>query len=171
MDVWARLALYESTDLIRGLFVRRHGREVNAEKAREIASAVAQGREYLMAAENAGPLVRPLLQYYGVLSLSRALILLLSTNLREASLPKAHGLSASGWGTLLAPATWKPSDLEVNIRRGTFHSLLEITKNSTESTVFTGPYPARLTFLRSWPIPSEASRLLPFAGYLLESRS
>lgn len=148
MDSWARLSLYESTDLVRGLFRQRHDRELNTEKAREIVSAVAQGREYFSAAAEAGLLVRPLLQYYGVLSLSRGLILLLSHNLRETSLPQAHGLSSVGWGNLLAANTRRPAELQVKVCNGTFLSMLESTGNSDDSIVFTGPYPNRIIFSR-----------------------
>jgi hypothetical protein len=48
------LSLYESTDLVRNIFKKRHGRALGTEKAREIASAVAQGREYFAAASEAG---------------------------------------------------------------------------------------------------------------------
>jgi len=148
VDSWARLSLYESTDLVRGLFQQRHGRELNAEKAREIVSAVAQGREYFSAASEAGLLVRPLLQYYGVLSLSRSLILLLSQNLRETSLPQAHGLSSVGWGNALASNSRRPSELLVKVSKGTFLSMLESTANSDVNSVFTGPYPNRIIFQR-----------------------
>lgn len=149
MDSWARLSLYESTDLVRGLFQQRHGRELNAEKAREIVSAVAQGREYFSAASEAGLLVRPLLQYYAVLSLSRGLILLLSHNLRETSLPQAHGLSSVGWGNMLAADARRPAELQVKVSSGTFLALLDATGNVDLSQVFTGPYPTRIIFPRT----------------------
>jgi hypothetical protein len=149
MDSWARLSLYESTDLVRGLFQQRHSRELNAEKAREIVSAVAQGREYFSAASEAGLLVRPLLQYYGVLSLSRGLILLLSHNLREASLPQAHGLSSIGWSNVLAADSRRPAELQVEISKGTFLSMLESTLNADVSRLFTGPYPNQIIFPRT----------------------
>jgi hypothetical protein len=149
MDSWARLSLYESTDLVRSLFQQRHGRELSAEKAREIVSAVAQGREYFAAASEAGLLVRPLLQYYGVLSLSRALVLLLSHNFREASLPQAHGLSSVGWGEVLAGDVRRPEELRVKVTRGTFLSVLESTDNSDLSVVFTAPYPKKVLLSRT----------------------
>lgn len=149
MDSWARLSLYESTDLVRGLFQQRHGRELNAEKAREIVSAISQGREYFSAASEAGLLVRPLLQYYGVLSLSRGLILLLSHNLRETALPQAHGLSSVDWGNMLAADARRPAELQVKVGNGTFLTLLDRTDNSDLSVVFTGPYPNQIIFPRT----------------------
>ena len=153
MDSWARLSLYESTDLVRGLFQQRHDRELNASKAREIVSAVAQGREYFEAAAEGGLLVRPLLQYYGVLSLCRGLILLLSPNFREASLSPAHGLSSIGWGSVLAADTHLPSQLTIRINNGTFLAMIESTHNSDVSIVFTGPYPNKILFTRNRNVP------------------
>jgi YaaC-like protein len=152
VDSWARLSLYESTDLVRGAFKARHGRELSAEKAREIVSAVAQGREYFTAAEAAGPLVSPLLQYYGVLSLSRALSLVLSHNLREASLPPKHGITSVGWGNVLAAPDRHPENLEVQITDGALLSLLGSIGNSEVSTVFTAPYPSQLNIVRAYGI-------------------
>ena len=147
MDSWTRLSLYESTDLVKNLFYKRHGRELNTGKAQEIVSAIAQGREYFNAAAEAGILVRPVLQYYGVLSLSRGLILLLSPKLREAALPQAHGLSTYGWGEQLSNNL--PGQLSINVTKGTFLTLMEHTGNFEMPWVFTGPYPDRLIIARS----------------------
>ena len=166
MDSWANLSLYESTDLVRSIFKQRHGRELSAGKAREIVSAVAQGREYFSAASEAGLLVRPLLQYYGVLSLSRSLILLLNSNPPETSLPPKHGLSHVGWGNLLATDQPRPADLEVKITNGTFLSLLENTQNSDVSAVFTGPYPSRLIFTRQRSVAALSGVTIPFQQLL-----
>ena len=70
-DTWAQLSLFESRDLVARLFQARHGRELSAGKAQEIISAVAQSRAYFESAANAATVVAPLLQYYGVLSLTR----------------------------------------------------------------------------------------------------
>lgn len=149
MDSWARLSLYESTDLVKNLFYQRHGRYPNTGKAQEIVSAIAQGREYFNAAAEAGLLVRPVLQYYGVLSLSRGLILLLSPNLRETALPQAHGLSSNGWGEQLSNK--QPGELSIAVTKGTFLTLMEHTGNFEMPWVFTGPYPDRLILARSHP--------------------
>lgn len=156
MDSWARLSLYESTDLTRGLFQARHGRRLNAGKAAEIASAIAQGREYFSAASDSGLLVRPLLQYYGVLSLCRGLILLLSGNARETSLAKSHGLTPTCWNSLLrTDAPEGMGDLKVAFTKGTFPSLLESTENLDISFTYVGPYPSKTVF-----------RQTPFVGEL-----
>ena len=43
---WKNLAVFESSDLVRRLYKRRHGLELNAGTAREITTALAQGRQY-----------------------------------------------------------------------------------------------------------------------------
>lgn len=164
MDSWARLSIYESTDLVKALFHKRHSRKLNSGKAQEIVSALAQGREYFIAAADAGLLVRPVLQYYGVLALSRGLILLLSPNLRETSLPQAHGLSSSGWGESLSQS--KPGDLSVAITKGTFLSLMEETGNFDTPWVFTGPYPSKLILARSYPTSFRADTRITFEEVL-----
>jgi len=116
-------------------------------RAQEIVSAFAQGREYFSAADAAGLLVRPLLQYYGVLSLSRGLVLFLNMdNLRENALPQSHGLTATGWGPNLARGDTSPAELEVEVTKGTFGQLLKCTSEGDFISVFTGPYPNRLIF-------------------------
>lgn len=166
MHGWSRLSLYESTDLARDLFQQRHGRELGAEKAKEISSAIAQGREYFSAASDAGLLVRPLLQYYGVLSLSRGLVLLLSRNLRETSLPAAHGLSTDGWAAKLSPTNRTPHELQVRVNAGTFLSLLEHTGNGDLTTVYTGPYPNRIVFPRTRNVDALTGSIVTFEEVL-----
>lgn len=164
MDSWARLSLYESTDLVKALFNKRHSRALNTGKAQEIVSALAQGREYFTAAADAGLLVRPVLQYYGVLALSRGLILLLSPNLRETSLPQAHGLSSNGWGEKLSIK--QPGELSVAVNNGTFLSLMEHTGNFETPWVYTGPYPSKLILARSYPTASLAEIRITFEEVL-----
>lgn len=151
MESWTRLSIYESTDLVKELFKKRHARELNTGKALEITSAIAQGREYFDAASNAGLLVKPVLQYYGVLALSRGLILLLSPLLREAALPQAHGLSSNGWGENLTKN--QPGKLSVEVTKGTFLSLIEATGNKDTTQIFTGPYPSTFYTVQWSPVP------------------
>jgi hypothetical protein len=101
------------------------GRDLNTSKAQEIVSYVSQSRAYLSAASSADIIVRPLLQYYSVLALSRGTILLGTPNLRETALAKSHGLSAVGWEETLngKAINW----LQARIRTdggGTFSQLL-----------------------------------------------
>ena len=166
MENWTHLSLYESTDVVRDLFLKRHGRELSLQKAREIVSAFAQGREYFLSAANAGMLVRPLLQYYGVLSLSRGLILALEANLRECALPQSHGLSSHDWNATLADLTRPPMDLQAKVTNGTFLSLMESTKNAGTSIIYVGPYPSRLRIYRTMSIEGLRESTLKFRDIL-----
>src|SRR5688500_5511743 len=94
---WETLLNYESKELVRRRHLKRHGRAANAGRAGEIAAAFVQGREYFASAAAADPVVRPLLLYYGAMSLARGAVLFLSPGLREASLSPSHGVSATGW--------------------------------------------------------------------------
>src|SRR4051794_20281427 len=82
----------------------------------------------MQAAAVADRSVRPLLTYYGILSLSRALILFISTNLREAGLAQSHGLSIEGWGQALSKDNMGVATLRLeNNSHGTFQQLLDAT--------------------------------------------
>jgi hypothetical protein len=96
-EPWRHLKMLESRDLCAALINRRHRREPNAKQSLELATAIAQGRQYFESAELASHLTRPLLLYYGVLSLTRAAILASRRNGRESSLAEGHGLKANRW--------------------------------------------------------------------------
>ncbi|MVN76446.1 hypothetical protein GO988_08925 [Hymenobacter sp. HMF4947] len=128
-DAWDTLAGFESRDLISRHFKKRHGIEANAGKIREIASSFTQGREYFTSAIAANIAVKPLLLYYGVLSLSRGLILFLSPNLRETSLKPSHGLEVTNWQSCLANKDF--ASLEIRVGNGTFSELLTAVKNKS----------------------------------------
>jgi hypothetical protein len=91
---WDVLRNYESSDLVRSAFKARHGEEPDQGKAREICTAITQARNYMVAARSATNDVRPLLAYYGVLSMCRGLILFLSHPLRENDLHQPTGLES-----------------------------------------------------------------------------
>jgi len=142
-NVWNRLAIYESRDLVRERFLACHGRQLTSQKAEEIVSHLAQGRSFFSSADGANESVRPLLQYYGVLALARGLILYLGANLREASLSNSHGLSAVSWEQTLAKGPTGVGDLCVRFNQGTFSQLIEVTRNIERTSIFTAPIPNR----------------------------
>lgn len=92
---WSRLSVYESSELVHRLLRERHQRVPSKSKSVEVATQVAQGRQFFEAAADAAPLAKPLLLYYGVLALSRAIILCAESGRREAQLSKSHGLTFS----------------------------------------------------------------------------
>lgn len=129
------LLTLESRDLTRQWFQRLHERELNARRAREINAASRQAREYFRNAGNSDYSVRPLLTFYGVASLSRALILLFKRDGGEEGLTSGHGLRTIDWGNVLSgrlfPGLKSLGDLKIEIRSGLFLDLLEATENTT----------------------------------------
>lgn len=169
---WDILRNYESSDLVRSAFKARHGGELNAGKAREICAAVTQARNYMAAGRGATSDVRPLLTYYGVLSICRGLILFLSHNLRENGLSQAHGLTVKGWGQELASETGDIARLTITLNaNGTLSQLVEATgrasllRNNSSKPNFTSicdPLPAEgeITFIDLFSrIPEARSQL------------
>lgn len=129
-QAWDGIASFEAHDIVRMRYQAAHGREPNAAAAREIAAPFIQARQYYLAAAGADRTVRPLLLYYGVVSLSRGLVLFLTRNLREASLAPSHGLSVSDWQTVLAADRPDISKLAVVVNgAGSFAELLNATGN------------------------------------------
>lgn len=147
-DVWNRLAVFESQDLTRDRFQARHGRELPSKKAQEIASHIAQGRAFFSSAEAAQQSVRPLLQYYGVLALTRGLTLFLDRSLREASLSNAHGLTAVSWGEAMAKGNLGIADLRIRLDRGTFSQFAEASMNVERTLIHMSPMPNRAVWQR-----------------------
>lgn len=94
---WEVLRDFESQDRVKAVYQKLHGRTARTEHAREIAAPFSHGRSYFESASSADPAIRPLLLYYGVLNLSRGLVLALSRGMRESALKPSHGLSCDGW--------------------------------------------------------------------------
>lgn len=128
---WDIIANYESHELVRARYHAKHGREPNAAHAREIASAFIQARQYYAAAATADRAVKPLLLYYGIVSLSHGLVLFLTRGLREAALAQAHGLAVREWQTVLAVANPTAAALQIQVNAsGSFVELLRATNNT-----------------------------------------
>ena len=83
-------------------FQRIHERQLNARRAAEINSASRQAREYFRNAGVSDYSVRPLLTFYGVASLSRALLLLMKRKGGEECLAAGHGLETLGWRDVMS---------------------------------------------------------------------
>jgi YaaC-like Protein len=122
-EVWSRFTLLLSRDVLARRYQQMHGGEMNAGQASEIIAHLLQGREYFDAAATAGAFVRPLLQYYGVLALSRAIILFRTPGLRESALKPAHGLTARLMRDM------DLAELGLSVSGGTFYELLTATAN------------------------------------------
>jgi len=160
-EVWSRIGLVLSRDVLERRYNARHGGSLSAQKAKEIVSHLQQGQQYFKSAQTAGILAGPLEQYYGVLALTRALILYLIPRAREATLTKGHGLGA----TLANDG--KLENIRLTVANGTFYEFLRATGNAEEITaempgVTDGDIPfyfsQRFTVVRSLPGPSLGDR-------------
>lgn len=132
-EIWQRLLSLESRDITQQRFARIYSRKLSARRAREINAAAKQAREYFRNASNSDYTVRPLLTFYGVASLSRALLLLLKVEGGEAGLTPGHGLETVGWGDVMsgdiAVGLTRLSELKIRTRAGLFSDFVTHTKN------------------------------------------
>lgn len=123
----------ESQDIVQDRFARIHSRDLSARRAREINAATRQAREYFMNAYRSDYSVRPLLTYYGVASLGKALVLLLKADGGEESLRSGHGIESVGWKSAMSGDTsvglTKLGKLKIRKRAGLFSDFAKWTKN------------------------------------------
>ena len=138
-DYWQRVSLFESFDYVRSWYRREHGKTVNSEKTRQVNAFFTQGREYFRNASLANLSVKPLLLYYGVLSLSRGAILLKDETKKEESLVKRHGLDTVGWESSLSTGIQGILDLRIKSTHGTFRELASCCANKHQEHCFTAP--------------------------------
>lgn len=136
---WEELSIFESHDYVGKWYDARHGRSLNAVRTREIASCFTQGREYFASAKSAATSVRPLLLYYGVLSLSRGVILLRDRTKTEANLKPNHGLEVVDWQGTLSGGIDKVLELKVRATAGTFAELASASGNLQFTGWWSGP--------------------------------
>mgnify|MGYP001472047640 CR=1 FL=1 len=126
-DAWNQLFEFESKDLLQQYFKDVYALEAMDWKVREISSNVIQAREYFRSTRLADISVKPLLLYYGVLSLSRALVLVLNPKKRECTLKASHGLSISNWSETIESRNFQK--LRVVIGTGSFSETVIATEN------------------------------------------
>ena len=128
-DSWYDLREFETRDITSRSYGARHSKNLTAAKGREIAASFAQAREYFRSALAADPTVRPLLQYYGVSTLSRGLVLFMSPRTRETELRESHGLTRSEWKGVLNSNSRDFGALRVKMTSGLFQELLAAIEN------------------------------------------
>ncbi|MBX4895916.1 YaaC family protein [Rhizobium bangladeshense] len=130
---WQKLMSLESRDVVTQWFLRLHKRDLNARRAKEITAAAKQAREFFRSSSESAYAVRPLLTFYGVASLSRALTLLLRKDGGEEGLTRGHGLETVSWSETLSgelgQALSKVGNLTVRTTRGLFEDLIIATEN------------------------------------------
>jgi len=128
-DTWHFLREFESKDLVKRYIKKKYDFELNSGKAYEIVSAFKQGRSYFESVKVADISVKPLLLYYGIVSLSRGLILILNKNARENTIKPSHGLKITNWSDIAESG--KLEDIIVKSSNGTFRELITATKNKS----------------------------------------
>ncbi|SDY05087.1 YaaC family protein [Hymenobacter psychrophilus] len=126
-NIWHFLRDFESKELIKRYVKNRFEYSINTSKAHEIASAFAQAREYFVSYEKADISVKPLLQYYGVIALSRGLVLILNKDSRENNIVPSHGLKIKNWNEV--SHSGKLEDIVLKTSKGTFIELIHATNN------------------------------------------
>lgn len=124
---WHKLLEFETSDGISKFYRKKFNRDISTGKVEEIISNFKQWREYFRSAETSDFTVKPLLQYYWVLALSRWLALTLNPVLRETQLKASHWLEIKNWSHVLN--TKKFEELEISIGNGSFWMLLDVTDN------------------------------------------
>ena len=125
--IWNELLEFETRDLIERFMRKKFGRETSSRKIYQITSNFIQSREYFKSAENSNITVRPLLQYYGVMALSKALILALNFSQTEEQLKPSHGLVIKNWKKIIKTKEFE--FLEISVGDGTFSELIKSTEN------------------------------------------
>ena len=132
-DIWQKLLSLESRDITQQRFKQIHSKELNARRAREINAAARQAREYFRNVTNSDLSVRPLLTFYGVTSLSRALLLLLKADGGEEGLHAGHGIETVRWGDVMSSDTadglTRLKELKIRRRAGLFSDFVNYTRN------------------------------------------
>lgn len=132
-DVWNRLICLESHDVVKKWFNVIHSREINTRRTNEINSAAKQAREFFRNASQSDYSVRPLLTFYGVSCLTKALTLLMKSQGGEETLKGAHGLETVDWGKVMSGETSTGlkniTDLKVRSTKGLFLDFISSTEN------------------------------------------
>ena len=158
-EIWQQLLSLETKDIIQQWFHRIHDRELNARRTREINTAAKQSREYFRNANNANYSVRPLLTFYGVASLSRALLLLLKRDGGEERLASGHGIRTINWSDQLSGETSiglrALANLKVQTCSGLFSDFVRVTQNRLSLHVRSSEVDWRLNY----DIPEEGVQL------------
>ena len=132
-EIWQQLLSLENFDLVQQWFKQIHGRSLNSKRTKEIIASARQSREYFRNANFADFSVKPLLTYYGVASLSRSMILLLTREGGEETLTSGHGIETINWKKYAAAESndfmKDLGGLQIRTCSGLFNDLLQKTNN------------------------------------------
>ena len=133
------LSRFESYDFVARWYEKAHKRKPSAGKVSQINACFIQGREYFSNAASSAMNVKPLLLYYGALSLSRGVILANNPNKKEEALKKSHGLEPWDWQGTLKGGIRDVLELGIRSTDGTFSELVEVCHNLKTMHKLLGP--------------------------------
>ena len=136
---WQSLSRFGSYDFVSHWYEKAHKRMPSAAKVSQINACFIQGREYFSNARSSAMAVKPLLLYYGALSLSRGVILANNPNKKEESLKPTHGLEPIDWQGTLKGRISNVLELQIRSTDGTFSELAEVCHNLKTVHKFQGP--------------------------------
>jgi hypothetical protein len=149
-ETWQQLLSFESRDIVSTWFKRIHGRDLNARRTKEITAAATQAREFFRNSSEADYSVRPLLTFYGVASLARALTLILKRDGGEECLTKGHGLETIDWSKRLSGdlsvSLNALNELKIRTCSGLFSDFAKQTENRMSMHVRSGAVDWRLNY-------------------------
>ena len=126
---WHRISRFESYDFVKSWYKVTHQKPPASAKVSQVNAMFTQGHEYFRNAATADMSVKPLLLYYGVLSLSRGAILLMDPSKKEESLKQSHGLEAVSWQETLKHGIGGVLELQIRATNGTFRELVDACPN------------------------------------------
>lgn len=132
MIIDRRLDEYLSSELVSNKYKDKHGYKPKPDRVKAITTHVGQGIEFFRSSKDANVTVKPLLQYYGVASLSRAVCMFTSTKLSEDNMTPSHGLGTYNWkqsGSVLNGNGLKGLTLQVS--NGLFTDFCNSTEQKT----------------------------------------
>lgn len=106
-NTWNDLQFYESSDVLKEVARKHIGFEMNSGQAEDIRACLYQAREYYRSSSDAGITVKPLLLFYGMSDLAKAITMLLGGKERSRlhRLPASHGLDFIGQFSSLEEAS------------------------------------------------------------------
>ena len=152
-EVWQRMLSLESRDATTRWFAQIHGLELNARRAKEITAAAKQAREFFRNAGESDYSVRPLLTFYGVACLSRALLLLLRARGGEEGLNAGHGLETVNWSGVISGDVGDALKSLPNLRIRTAGGLFTEFVNQTNNRVSIHTNSASVDWSISYDVP------------------
>lgn len=128
-NTWHFLREFESKDLLKRYFKTNYDYDIGSTKAEEILSAFKQGRSYFESAKSADVSVKPVLLYYGIVSLSRGVILILNKKANESNIAPSHGIKIVNWSNIVDKGNLE--DIILKTSNGTFTELIKATSNKS----------------------------------------